>query len=95
VNVRNNPAVKLINKDNVLVPNSSRGDGKKHLRHVSNDDQLMEVEGFDGGIQQQNFIFNNQKNQKDTYELAISKPPSNQSNRLTLNRRFQNKANMN
>ena len=60
MNVRNNPAVKLINKDNVLIPNSSRGgDGKKHLRHVSNDDQLMEVEGFDGGIKQQNFIYNN------------------------------------
>ena len=80
--------MKLINKDNVLIPNSSRGDGKKHLRHVSNDDQLMEVEGFDGGIQQQNFIFNNQKAQKDTYELAILKPPSTQSNRITLNRRF-------
>ena len=35
----------------MLIPNSSRGDAKKHLRHVSNDDQLMEVEGFDGGDQ--------------------------------------------
>jgi hypothetical protein len=51
VNIRQNPAVKLINKDNVLIPNSSR-DAKKHIRNQSNDDKLMEVEGFDqAGIQ--------------------------------------------
>ena len=46
-----------------MIPNSSR-DAKKHIRNQSNDDKLMEVEGFENGtIQQQNFMYSGQKDQ--------------------------------
>lgn len=63
------------------VSHSGKGN---HQRNLTNDDRVMEVEGFEG---QNNGNVSNGQNTNDTFELAASKPLN--SSRVMINRRFQ------